>query len=102
MRQEDADKMYREIERTIYRQAEDAKEVEEMFKMIDADGSGEVDKAEFEAAFSQGEPSLGQKARKMFSQVRQGGAPSWEDVLAVLDADASGTVSWDEIVAFIK
>jgi len=52
MRQEDADKMYREIERTIYRQAEDAKEVEEMFKMIDADGSGEVDKAEFEAAFS--------------------------------------------------
>jgi Ca2+-binding EF-hand superfamily protein len=52
MRQEDADKMYREIERTIYRQAENAKEVEEMFKMIDADGSGEVDKAEFEAAFS--------------------------------------------------
>ena len=101
MRQEDADKMYREMERMIYRQAEDAKELTETFKMIDADGSGEVDKAEFEAAFSQG-GALGQKARKMFSQVRQGGAPSWEDVLAVLDADASGTVSWDEIVAFIK
>ena len=52
MRQEDADKTYREMERMIFTQAEDAKELTETFKMIDADGSGEVDRAEFEAAFS--------------------------------------------------
>ena len=82
---------------------DDLKQVKEVFKMVDTDGSGEIDKAEFEAAM-EAAGALGQKSRKLFAQVRKGkgGAPSWEDVLEVLDADASGTVSWDEIVAFIK
>ena len=77
-------------------------DIKNMFDMVDSDGSGEIDKAEFEAAVA-AHGALGQKTRKGFSQIlaRQG-APSWEDVLAVLDADKSGTVSWDEIVAFIK
>ena len=70
--------------------------------MVDTDNSGDVDKAEFEAAVK-AHGGLGQKARKMFAQITQPqGPPSWEDVLEVLDQDGSGTVSWDEIVAFIK
>ena len=82
---------------------EDLEQAHEIFKMVDTDKSGEIDKKEFEAAM-EAAGALGQKSRKMFAQVRKGkgGAPSWEDVLEVLDADASGTVSWDEIVAFIK
>ena len=83
------------------------KEIKKMFDMVDSDGSGEIDKAEFEAAIA-AHGALGQKTKMSFhklvqmkSKARQG-APSWEDVLEVLDADASGTVSWDEIVAFIK
>ena len=81
------------------------KEIKKMFDMVDADGSGEIDKAEFEAAVA-AHGALGQKTRRSFKKLVQmkskQGAPSWEDVLAVLDADGSGTVSWDEIVAFIK
>jgi Ca2+-binding EF-hand superfamily protein len=82
---------------------EDLEQAHEVFKMIDTDKSGDIDKKEFEAAM-EAAGARGQKSRKMFAQVRKGkgGAPSWEDVLEVLDADASGTVSWDEIVAFIK
>ena len=83
------------------------KEIKDMFDMVDEDGSGEIDKDEFEAAIA-AHGALGQKTKMSFhklvqmkSKARQG-APSWEDVLEVLDADASGTVSWDEIVAFIK
>ena len=83
----------------------DIEQVHEMFKMVDTDGSGDVDKAEFEAAVK-AHGGLNQKARKMFAQIKngssKGGAPSWEDVLEVLDEDGSGTVSWDEIVSFIK
>ena len=84
------------------------KEIKQMFDMVDSDGSGEIDKAEFEAAVA-AHGALGQKAKRHFnklvqmkSKARQQGPPSWEDVLAVLDTDGSGTVSWDEIVAFIK
>ena len=82
---------------------DDIEQVHEMFKMVDADGSGDVDKAEFEAAVK-AHGGLNQKARKMFAQIKNTtkGAPSWEDVLEVLDEDGSGTVSWDEIVSFIK
>merc|ERR1719446_1320429 len=82
---------------------DDIEQVHEMFKMVDADGSGDVDKAEFEAAVK-AHGGLNQKARKMFAQIKNTtkGAPSWEDVLEVLDEDGSGTVSWDEIVSFIE
>ena len=83
----------------------DRAQIKEVFDMVDTDGSGEIDKAEFEAAMA-GAGALGQKSRKTFKKLVQmkskQGPPSWEDVLAVLDADGSGTVSWDEIVAFIK
>ena len=73
------------------------KEIKKMFDMVDSDGSGEIDKAEFEAAIA-AHGALGQSTRKGFSQLlaRQG-APSWEDVLEVLDADNNGKVSWPEI-----
>ena len=83
------------------------KEIKNMFDMVDADGSGEIDKAEFEAAVA-AHGALGQKTKMSFHKLVQmkskakQGAPSWEDVLEVLDADGSGTVSWDEIVSFIK
>jgi len=82
-------------------------DIKNMFDMVDSDGSGEIDKAEFEAAVA-AHGALGQKTKRSFNKLVQmkakakQGAPSWEDVLAVLDADKSGTVSWDEIVAFIK
>ena len=81
------------------------KEIKKMFDMVDSDGSGEIDKAEFEAAIK-AHGALGQKTRTSFHKLVQmkskQGPPTWEDVLEVLDADGSGTVSWDEIVAFIK
>ena len=81
------------------------KEIKNMFDMVDTDGSGEIDKAEFEAAVA-AHGALGQKTRRSFKKLVQmkakQGAPSWEDVLSVLDTDGSKTVSWEEIVAFIK
>ena len=38
----------------------------------------------------------------MKSKAKQGGPPSWEDVLEVLDTDKSSTVSWEEVTNFIK
>ena len=81
---------------------EDLEQAKEIFKMIDTDKSDDIDKKEFEAAM-EAAGALGQKSRKMFAQVRaKQGAPSWEDVLEVLDSDGSKTVSWEEIVDFIK
>ena len=80
-------------------------EIKNMFDMVDTDGSGEIDKNEFEAAVA-AHGALGQKTKRSFHKLVQmkakQGAPSWEDVLAVLDTDGSNTVSWEEIVAFIK
>merc|ERR1712153_23504 len=61
---------------------EDLEQAHEVFKMIDTDKSGDIDKKEFEAAM-EAAGARGQKSRKMLSQVRKGkgGAPSWEDVL---------------------
>ena len=39
-------------------------------------------------------------AVRLSSTTKQG-APSWEDVLEVLDADGNGRVSWPEIEGFI-
>merc|ERR1712070_1086489 len=73
--------------------------------MVDTDGSGDIDKAEFEAAIA-AHGALGQQTRRSFNKLVQmkskQGPPSWDDVLEVLDEDGSGTVSWDEIVGFIK
>ena len=60
--------------------------------MVDTDKSGEVDKAEFEAAINNA-GALGQKTRKAFkklSQIKskqQLAPPTWDDILEVLDAD---------------
>ena len=45
-------------------------EIKEVFDMIDTDGSGDIDKAEFEAAID-GDGSLGQKSRKSFKKLIQ-------------------------------
>jgi len=60
------------------------------FNHVDADGSGEVDKKEFEAAM-EAAGARGQKSREMFAQVRtrQPGPPTWAEVLEELDADES-------------
>ena len=80
-------------------------EIKKVFDMVDADGSGDIDKAEFEAAMA-AHGALGQRSRRVFSQIKNKSkakqAPSWEQVLELLDADDSGTVSWEEIVAFVK
>ena len=72
--------------------------------MVDADGSGEIDKAEFEAAVADA-GALGQKSRKTFKKLSQmksrQGPPSWEEILEVLDEDKNGMVSWAEIENFI-
>ena len=91
--------------------AEDKAEIKKVFDMVDSDGSGEIDEAEFEAALTDA-GALGQKSKKSFGKLVQmknkqkmaakQGPPSWEDVLAVLDTDASGTVSWAEVTDFIK
>ena len=87
---------------------DDKTEIKKVFDMVDSDGSGDIDKAEFEAAMEDA-GALGQKSKKSFSKLaqmknksKQQGAPSWEDVLAVLDTDASGTVSWSEVTDFIR
>merc|ERR1711907_59536 len=82
------------------------KEIKKVFDMVDTDGSGDIDKAEFEAAMA-AHGALGQRTRRAFSQLRnrskaKQGAPSLEQVLELLDQDDSGTVSWDEVVAFVK
>ena len=80
------------------------KDIKNMFDMVDTDGSGEIDKAEFEAAVA-AHGALAQKTKKGFKELMQmkskQGAPSWEDVLEVLDADGNGKVSWGEIEGFI-
>ena len=75
--------------------------------MVDADGSGEINKDEFEAAMADA-GALGQRSKKSFKKLAQmkskakQGPPSWEDVLEVLDADDNGKVSWEEVLSFIK
>ena len=82
---------------------EDKKMIRDVFQMVDTDGSGDIDKAEFEAAMA-AHGAMGQKNRKAFRLLAQSkqGPPTWEEVLEVLDKDGSGTVSWGEIVSFIK
>jgi len=86
---------------------QDRDEIKKVFDMVDSDGSGEIDKKEFEAAMADA-GALGQKSQKSFSKLAQmknkskQNAPTWEDVLEVLDTDASGTVSWTEVTDFIK
>ena len=78
------------------------KELKKMFDYVDKDGSGDIDKAEFEAAVK-AHGAMGQKTRKGFTQLlAQQGPPSWEDFLEVLDSDNTGTVSWEEIMDFVK
>ena len=67
--------------------------------MVDSDDSGEIDKAEFEAAMYDA-GALGQRSKKSFRKLAQmksksrKSAPSWLDVLAEIDTDASATVTW--------
>ena len=82
----------------------DRKEIEKVFNMVDADGSGEIDKDEFEAAMADA-GALGQRSKKAFSQLKskaKQGPPSWEDILEVLDEDGNGKVSWEEMTAFLE
>ena len=64
---------------------EDLEQAKEIFKMIDTDGSDDIDKKEFEAAM-EAAGALGQKSRKMFAQVRED-PPTWEDVEEVAEDD---------------
>ena len=45
-------------------------EIKEVFDMVDTDGSGDIDKAEFEAAMA-ASGNLGQKSRKAFKNLIQ-------------------------------
>ena len=61
--------------------AADKKEIKNVFDMADTDGSGEIDKKEFEAAMADA-GALGQKSKKSFSKLvqmksAQGAPPSW-------------------------
>ena len=70
---------------------EDWANIKKFFDMVDTDDSGEVDKAEFEAAV----------AKYGLVQIKNG-PPSWDEVLKELDEDMSGTISWDELKSFIE
>ena len=85
---------------------EDRADVKKVFDMVDADGSGEIDKEEFEASLADA-GALGQRSKMTFTKLaqmksKQEGAPTWEDVLAVLDKDGNGRISWGEVLQFIK
>lgn len=75
-------------------------ELHAMFDAVDTDGSGEVDKAEFEAAIAA--HGLGQKMRKKLSQIKSRFTKNWDEFLAMLDKDASGTVCWKEVEGFAR
>lgn len=70
---------------------EDWANIKKFFDMVDTDGSGEVNKKEFEAAV----------AKYGLVQIKNG-PPSWDEVLQELDEDMSGTISWDELKSFIE
>ena len=77
--------------------------IEDGFNLVDTDGSGKVDKKEYEAALSK--YGMAQKAKKMMAQVtnkNRQGAPDWDDVLQELDEDMNGEISWPELKAFIE
>lgn len=80
---------------------EDWDQIKGFFDMIDTDGSGEVDEAEFHAAVEK--YGLNQKAKKMMAQVStKQGPPSWDDILAEMDDDMNGQVSWPELKSFLE
>lgn len=80
--------------------------IEDAFNMIDTDGSGKVDKKEYEAALEA--YGLAQKSKNILAQLknknqtRANDAPQWEQVLEELDEDMNGQISWQELKAFLQ
>lgn len=78
--------------------------MKKVFDMVDSDASGQIDKKEFEAAMkdASGLVQTAAKSFKRFAQVRSDYPPSWLDVLAEIDSDASGTVTWPEVKHYVQ
>ena len=87
--------------------ADEWDQLQQVFDLIDADGSGAITKAEFDDAMAK--YGLGQKVRKALAQNKtkaasksKQGPPSWEDILEELDTDMSGTISYGELKSYIE
>ena len=75
------------------------KEVKKVFDQVDTDGSGEIDKTEFEAAW---DAYHAKDLLKTEMKAHQTSDEAWEWILEHIDQDASGTISWPELKGAVK